>query len=214
MVPGPDQIFPPADYAQLAQDAAPRARLKVNSQEGLARSYSTSIMNDVLGRISNMHLAICDMLPGGACEDLAIELSKAQSVAVDSAKTGKTVEIPAEALEMIRRRGYPDFMTITNTIYISEKTLGKIYHRANEAVADNLPNLMDSQPDPTLLIEGHQSYLMKARTVYEVYCSDLKSILNKFHLQHEEELFLGRAFEWHPLFESNKGKAMLVTYSL
>lgn len=210
MLPRPDQIFPPADYAELASDKTEQRDTNVNDQEGLARSYSASVKNNVIGRVANLHLALCDMQPAGACDELAIELSKAQSVAVDSAKTGRTVEVPLKAQEMVKRRGYPDFMAATGEAYISEKPLGMIYHRANETVADNLANLMISHPDPDLLVEGHRNYLKKAQLVYNAYCCDLKAVLNKLHLQHEEELFLGRALEWHPLLDSDKGRSMKV----
>ena len=111
---------------------------------------------------------------------------------------------------MVKRRGYPDFMSANRETYISEKPLGMIYHRANETITDNVANLMISRPDPELLVEGYLSFLEKARSVYQVFCCDLKVVLNKLNLQHEEELFLGRALEWHPLFESNKGRAMQV----
>ena len=213
MLPRLDQIFPPADYSQLAKDATAPEDRNVNDQEGLAHFYSDSVKNYVLGCIANLHLAICDMQPTGACDDLSIELAKAQSIAVDSAKTGRVAEVPSRALEMAKRRGYPDFMSNSGTIYISEKPLGKIYHRANEVITDNLANLLASHPNPELLVEGHQSYLKKAQVVYEAYCCDLKAVLNRFHLQHEEELFLGRALEWHVLLDSNKGRAMQVMIS-
>ena len=210
LLPRPDQIIPPADYAKLASNKTEPKDLNVNDQEGLARSYSACVKSNVLGRIANLHLALCDMQPAGACDELAIELAKAQSVAVDAAKTGRVVEVPWRAKEMVKRRGYPDFMSANRETYISEKPLGMIYHRANETITDNVANLMISRPDPELLVEGYLSFLEKARSVYQAYCCDLKVVLNKLNLQHEEELFLGRALEWHPLFESNKGRAMQV----
>ena len=50
------------------------------------------------GKVANLHLALCDQLPKGACDDLAKELAKSQSQAVDFPKTGIVPSIPTDAL--------------------------------------------------------------------------------------------------------------------
>ena len=48
---------------------------------------------DVLGRLANMHLALCDQLGiDGPMQEPCLELSALQSVAVDFAKHGECVD--------------------------------------------------------------------------------------------------------------------------
>jgi hypothetical protein len=54
----------------------------------MAAFFIKCIKNDALGRLANMHLALCDQLPLGAMEGLAKRLAQSQAVAVDFPKTG------------------------------------------------------------------------------------------------------------------------------
>ncbi len=109
-------------------------------QNAIAKFYSNNMENDALGRVAHMHLALCDIQPDGACDLLAIELAKSQSVAVDFPKTGILPEVPAKAVEIVKETGYPDFMENSGgrTSYVSEKILGKIYRRVSDLIVDDL----------------------------------------------------------------------------
>ena len=50
------------------------------------------------GRVAHTHLALSDHLSEGACDDLAVELSKSQSQAVDFPKTGIVPFVPVNAM--------------------------------------------------------------------------------------------------------------------
>ena len=50
------------------------------------------------GRVAHTHLALSDQLREGACDKLAVELSKSQSQAVDFPKTGIIPLVPEAAL--------------------------------------------------------------------------------------------------------------------
>lgn len=60
----------------------------------MSQAFVRVVENEALGRIANMHLAICDLLADGARDPLAIELAKAHSLAVDYPKTGVAPEMP------------------------------------------------------------------------------------------------------------------------
>ena len=174
--------------------------------------------NDALGRVAHLHVALCDILDEGACHPIAIELAKSQSVAVDFPKTGKIPKVPAVALETVEQNGYPDFMEKAWKSYPSEKLLGKLFRRV-DAIEVNDDQFFDEEwerptPDPTLLIPDRQKFERETQETYRHYCYDLTCLANRFGLKREEEVFLGRALHWHPLFKSNKGKAMIVSWHL
>jgi RNA-dependent RNA polymerase len=202
------------DYATIAADA-PNNCPNVNNQTSLANFYAKNMENDALGRIANLHLALCDILPSGACEPLAMELAKSQSIAVDFPKTGIVPKVPVEALEIVKKEGYPDFMENPKPkSYVSAKVLGKLYRRCTDVILNDTDISVEewetTKPDSTLIVPRHTEFLDEARMIYRNYCYDLLCLTNRFGLRHEEELFLGRALCWSPLLEADKGKAMLV----
>lgn len=58
------------------------------------------IFPPISGRVAHTHLALCDILPQGACESITKELAKSQSQAVDFPKTGIIPLVPADSLAM------------------------------------------------------------------------------------------------------------------
>jgi RNA-dependent RNA polymerase len=187
----------------------------VNNQTVLANFYAKNMENDTLGRVAHLHLALCDILPDGACDPLAMELAKSQSVAVDFPKTGIVPQVPKKSLEIVKNEGYPDFMEKPlSKSYVSEKLLGKLYRRCNDVILNDSEISVEEwekpNPDPSLLIAGHDRFFKEALIIYKTYSYDLLCLSSRFGLRHEEELFLGRALHWPPLLKSDKGKAMLV----
>ena len=95
--------------------------------------------NDSLGRVAHLHLALCDLMPCGAKDPLALELAKSQSLAVDFPKTGIAPKVPEEAVVMVDTNGFPDFMEKPLEItYKSKKLLGSLFRRCLSLTADNL----------------------------------------------------------------------------
>ena len=142
-------------------------------QNVIAKFYSNNMENDALGRVSHMHLALSDIQPEGACDRLAIEVAKSQSVAVDFPKTGIMTEVPAQAVKIVKEHGYPDFMENSGYTksYLSEKILGKIYRRVSDLIFDDLQieseELEKPKPDPDLCVPGSQNYAKEAEMIYQ-----------------------------------------------
>jgi len=209
LIPQKHILHKPLDYSTLSskQEIQNQIINEVNNQRSIAEFYTKNMSNDNLGRIATMHLALCDILPDGACDPLAIELAKCQSLAVDFPKTGISPLVPKEAIFKIQ--GHPDFM---EGCYVSKKVLGRLYRRVcglafdDSSISTEKLDLAD--PDPNLVLDGHKQFLDEAHTIYWSYCYDMTCLMNQFGLKHEEEVYLGRSLKWHPLLESNKGKAM------
>jgi hypothetical protein len=61
-------------------------------EETIADYFNFYLERDVLGRLANLHLALCDQMgKNGPLHPLCIELSGLQSIAVDFAKHGESV---------------------------------------------------------------------------------------------------------------------------
>ena len=207
----PQSLFSPLDYAGIAAKGTAshtleRHRLDVNSPEAVADFFRLNMMNDSLGRVANMHLALCDMMEKGACDDLACKLAESQSVAVDFPKTGILPDVPKKARDEVQAKGYPDFMREDG--YQSIKILGSLYRRAKSYTFGSQVR-MDNSPevDYTLLRKGRQAYVKDAKLLYDQYCNDLNILMQKFGLKEEADMVLGQPLLWHPFFRSNKGKA-------
>lgn len=61
---------------------------QTQAMKTLSDFYVRVISNESLGRVAHLHLALCDLLPNGALDPLAMELAKAACIAVDLPKTG------------------------------------------------------------------------------------------------------------------------------
>ena len=135
------------------------------------------MQNDALGRVAHMHLALCDILEDGACDPLAIDLAKSQSVAVDFPKTGIIPTVPLKAKMTVKDNGHPDFMEKSGKSYVSEKLLGKLYRRVTSLIFEDSDVSMEDfavpHPDPQLFVEGHQQYLTEAKIISKHYSYDM-----------------------------------------
>jgi len=110
LVPPLSAIYPSLDYEALAKNAA-KATTTISSLSDedhhddmnylLADFYTKVISNDILGRVAHLHLALCDYLPIGSLDPLALELAKSQSLAVDFPKTGILPTVPIQAVELV-----------------------------------------------------------------------------------------------------------------
>ncbi|KAK2716880.1 hypothetical protein QYM36_007131 [Artemia franciscana] len=86
LVPPVSCIYPPLRYSKLKCDI-PKHPTPCKHQ-ALSEFYVKSLVNDVLGRVAHLHLALCDRREGGACDPLAMKVAESQAVAVDFPKTG------------------------------------------------------------------------------------------------------------------------------
>ena len=197
-----------------------------NAQSILANSYCQVISNQLLGVISHYHLAISDLKEEGARDELAIDLSKLASLAVDAPKTGIFPTIPDKASRLIRDKGYPDFMEKTeNTSYPSEKLLGDLYHEAravcfktNEwknilkyhSKRDLKERLPGAFPVDVFKVPGYEVYIKDARKRYFEYTNALRTIMLSLGIRTEAEVVLSLIIQCHPLLSADKGKIMRV----
>ena len=58
------EIHSPAVYATPTTPKPPNTEYPVNDQLSLAHFFLSSMANDAIGKVANIHLALCDMLPG------------------------------------------------------------------------------------------------------------------------------------------------------
>jgi len=80
----PNEVVDPADYPRVPPDDIHRS---VELRD-MAHFFVEYMENDKLGLISNMHLQMADLLPGGTKEQACINLAQMASIAVDYGKTG------------------------------------------------------------------------------------------------------------------------------
>ena len=219
------------DYKKYLNSENPQVREPVentpmhhrhNIQTILAESYCKIISNDLLGIISHYHVAISDLKSEGARDELAIQLAKLASLAVDSPKTGITPTIPDEAKELIKQKGYPDFMEKTeSTSYPSEKLLGELYQLAKAVCFEtnewqNILNYYNkgkfeqliphSLPLRIFQIPGYEDYMEDAKIRYFEYSSSLQRIMLSFGIETEAEVLLSLIIKCHPLLSADTNK--------
>ena len=181
-----------------------------NDQEALSEIYELNMVNDTLGRVAHLHMALCDQLDEMALDPLAIELAKSQSVAVDCPKTGIVPQVPKKAMELVKDNGYPDFMGKKDkNVYISENLLGILYRKACSVAFDKeiKEYICKFSFDPLLKVDGYEHYEKEANELFEVYRQKMKVIMRRFNLENEQEAAMGRPLSWHPLLKGNKGKS-------
>ena len=188
----------------------------------LANSYCRIISNELLGIISHYHVAISDLKEDGARDNLAIELAKLASLAVDAPKTGIFPTISDQAQILIRDKGYPDFMEKTeNTSYPSRKLLGEFYQKARAVCfkttewqnilnyyskRDFKQKLPGNIPIDIFLIPGHEVYMKDANIRYFEYTNALRTIMLSLGIETEAEIVLSLIINCHPLLSVDKGK--------
>eukprot|EP00794_Sanderia_malayensis_P004794 gene4794-5421_t len=198
----------PLDYAALA-NGAPKDYDTTHQQYLFADLYKRVIANDSLGRVAHMHLALCDMLPDGACDPLAMSLAESQSQAVDFPKTGITPMVPIDAIRTVKSKGYPDFMEKKGPTYISEKLIGKLYRRCRSLMFDfelsTEKKRLDCDLD--LVVDGNKAYIRDAIEQYKAYTKSFKALMVRFYLKRESEVILARPIKWNTLLNADRGAA-------
>ena len=198
------------------------------SADTLADAYRKVISNDLLGIISHYHVSICDQMPLGARDKIAIELAKAASLAVDYPKTGIMPIIPKQAKDLILENGYPDFMEKKDSnSYPSTKLLGEFYHLAKSACYNTSEwktlinyfgehNFTQKLPGNFPIknffkVKGYTKFMEDARMKYHDYSNAFERILLSFGIETEAEAMLALVIDCHPLLLADKAN---VTKSL
>ncbi|CAE8638411.1 unnamed protein product, partial [Polarella glacialis] len=208
----PSQLMQPSlDYDALLAEAGEPVGAKSTTdgnftEQDLVHFFCRVVANDTLGKIAHLHLAFCDSSPMGALDPLAIELAKAQSLAVDFPKTGIPPQVPQDAVRAVKENDYPDFMQkAQQESYTSEKALGVLFRRCVSLDAD-FEAAAPFDVDSELLIPGREAWAGDAAKACTAFRHDLLQLLLAHGLRHETEALLATALRWPPT-ASNRGRA-------
>lgn len=148
------------------------------------------IQRDVVGLISNAHLAWADWLRDGARSNMCRRLAEKIARAVDFAKLGR----PESLNSSEKPAAYPDFMAKHSEMftYLSQRVLGKLYRELSGMVLDSVcTGMADMRPDPRLLIEGRERHAEAARWALERYRLRIRSLLTTYGIGSELEALSG-----------------------
>ena len=211
--------IPPMNYASLSNRINPKWEKKNRfDNDELSNFISSVYSNDILGKISTYHLAISDMQESGTHDSIAKELSEAHAYAVDYPKTGISPTIPDEAYQLIRQKGYPDFMNKKMKSYCSNKLLGECYRRASSFGHNIFGTSNMCRIEKEFLTTRKTFFEHKDNSIdfneAENFVSDyiiaLNQIKNRYGLNSETECMYGRPFLWH----SSHRNRMVVSQSI
>lgn len=175
----------------------------------LVEQYLTNITRGSLGRIALSHMALCDLL--SPTHPLCVELAKQHFIEVDAVKTGIHGKLPKEvtSTEHLDNFGrYPHFMESSmprKSYWISQKVLGKMFQGASvlKAVPQFIPEIY---VDESRLVDGYEAYLKDAKDTYARYKYLVKSLLQQYDIEREEDILVEfiketiNSFRYHKLF--------------
>ncbi|XP_065183968.1 uncharacterized protein LOC135814727 [Sycon ciliatum] len=203
----PPRVFEAMDYTP----PTPIAHATGNTVADMAEHFVEFLKSDMLGVISNAHLALADNLENGALSAECLELAYLNSLAVDYPKTG----VPAVMGPHLRVQQFPDFMQkadgFRRAVYPSNKVLGRLYRAActsqtvleaeeraspgaqaaGRSSADCEQGGLHYHCDDDLLIDGYASHLTEARRVFQEYRCRLLVFMDQYGVSSEADLFAG-----------------------
>lgn len=146
------------------------------------------IANDMIGIISNAHLAWADQ--SGLISEKCLALVDKASKALDFAKTGHSVDLhPNEKPEK-----FPDFMEKGDHkhSYQSNKALGILYRTVRQIMSVNDTQLSSGHKFSPLEVPGWQMFREDAHTAMRRYNQRLANIMDQHGIMSEGEVFSGR----------------------
>ncbi|OMO65680.1 RNA-dependent RNA polymerase, eukaryotic-type [Corchorus olitorius] len=148
----------------------------------LKDNFLNFVIKDQVGKISNHHMAFADSKANGANSPECMKLAGLFAVAIDCAKTGKTIEIP----EDLCATEYPDFMGLKPS-YPAKGILGTLYTELGEKVTKHSTAHFYNEK---MEVEGMGDYVDNAVLLKEEYDAELKSLINTYGVNNERQLFL------------------------
>jgi RNA-dependent RNA polymerase len=221
LVPPKERSFEAVDYEQLARKAKKQRSSEVPSNDegssescGIADFVARTMCNSNLGRIANLHLALCDQLTetgqGGAGHPLARQLAEAQSLAVDYPKTGVPPVIPSAARKQVRWTGYPHFMENQRKLsYPSYQSLGTLYN-ITSSVACTVAfagNDREFHADVSIAVPDWEDFRAEAEESYKLFEGEVKGVMLRYGLESDAEMVLGVPYKWSDEFELDHAAA-------
>ncbi|XP_022694554.1 probable RNA-dependent RNA polymerase 1 isoform X1 [Varroa jacobsoni] len=161
------------------------------------------IANDMIGIISNAHLAWADQ--SGLLSDMCLALVDKASKALDFAKTGQSVDLhPNE-----KPGKFPDFMEKGDHkhSYQSNKALGILYRTVRQIMSVNNTRLSQGQRFMPLEVPGWQMFRESAIVAVQRYNKRLADIMEQHGIMSEGEVFSGRIGTLNTFDTSRQEKA-------
>ena len=102
LIPPETRQFPAFDYDASGRASKEKALTQASGRVESESRYMIDCMSASIGKVAVLHQCVCDILPLGAREPLAIQLAEQASVAVDQPKTGLEPLIPEEGAAVVR----------------------------------------------------------------------------------------------------------------
>lgn len=155
-----------------------------NGEASMAKFFCDYVSKNQLGVIANAHLAVSDEL--GMRAPQSIQLARYVAAETDAPKKGLTVgKVPAKLLP----QKYPDFMQkMDRPMYRSSTVLGKLYRQAKPIFEIFVETRSILSPTSKLTFTGDTKSI---DWMYETYTFEIKTLLKRFDLQSEVDLFSG-----------------------
>ncbi|GAM25120.1 hypothetical protein SAMD00019534_082950 [Acytostelium subglobosum LB1] len=195
--------------AYLGENLPPAPEEKYQgTRKELVEQYLANITKGALGKIALSHMALCDKL--SPKDPLCINLAKQHFIEVDAVKTGIHGKVPEEVTGpdlLDNFTQYPHFMESQmprKTYWESKKVLGTLFQGASvlKAVPQFIP---DTYVDESRLVEGYTQYMDDAKVNYQRYKNQVKSLLNQYDIEKEEDILVEfiketiNSFRYHQL---------------
>jgi len=193
LIPPKAREYSPLNYDDIVKEGK-RKQQSVSTPKSEAEFLVKCMSSPLLGKIAKSHLAISDHLPNGSADPLARELAQAASLAVDFPKTGIAPTISRVVKDLLRQKGYPDFMEMPNRMsYPSKKPLGKLYQRCMSIIYGGDIRDISVELDPLLVHPDSSMFEQSAIDICNEYTNSISAIQHRYSLTSENELILGLA---------------------
>lgn len=157
-----------------------------NSRElvSMTQFFCDYVSKNQLGIIANAHLAVSDEL--GMRHPKSIQLARYVAAETDAPKKGLTVgKINSKLLPTT----YPDFMQkLDKPMRTSSTVLGKLYRQSKPVFEIFIEKIAGISPQTKLNLIGDSKSI---DIIYESYGFEIKTLLQRFDLQSEVDLFSG-----------------------
>ena len=183
----PEELKDPMDYTS---ETNPDEKKGPYTIKDVISYFATYTNYNNLGQISDAHSAFADKEEKGANSDMAINLAKKFSKAVDAPKTGAKVELIGEE----NPKDYPHFMEKgKNNSYHSKKILGKLYDESKNMIflRNRGKYLITSFYDENLKLNGWENFAFLALFYYRDYFNELVNMLKKNEINGETIILTG-----------------------
>lgn len=155
-----------------------------NTHETMMQFYCDYVSKNQLGIIANAHLAIADQF--NMRHPKSIELAKYVTAETDAPKKGFSVgKIPSKLLPS----KYPDFMQKSDRpSYRSETILGELFRQSKPILEIFLEKRALTIGQMKFSISSDENSI---ENCYASYCYEIKTLLQRFDLESEVDLFSG-----------------------